>query len=145
MFIPILIQHAERSITMKQIPSGNIIIGGGWPATIEDKTNLIKIKKNSLFGNLKTAGELIPSIRKLRLYRTWGGINPITHGDSVLGNIKDHENVFFAIPGDAGYTLGPLCAEVIVDLINNKSNKFYNSKFSPKRFLDNHKTMVLEN
>ena len=145
MFIPILIQHAERSITMKQIPSGNIIIGGGWPATIEDKTNQIKIKKDSLYGNLTTAVNLVPSIGKLRLYRTWGGINPITDGDSVLGNIKDHENVFFAIPGDAGYTLGPLCAEVIVDLINNKSNKFYNSKFSPKRFLDNHKTMALEN
>ena len=145
MFIPILIQHAERSITMKQIPSGNIIIGGGWPATIEDKTNQIKIKKDSLFGNLTTAVNLVPSIGKLRLYRTWGGINPITDGDSVLGNIKEHENVFFAIPGDAGYTLGPLCAEVIVDLINNKSNKFYNSKFSPKRFLDNHKTMALEN
>ena len=52
---------------------------------------------------------------------------------------------FFAIPGDAGYTLGPLCAEVIVDFIDNKRNKFYNSKFSPKRFLDNHKTMALEN
>ena len=145
MFIPILIQHAERSITMKQIPSGNIIIGGGWPATIEDKTNQIKIKKDSLFGNLTTAVNLVPSIGKLRLYRTWGGINPITDGDSVLGNIKEHENVFFAIPGDAGYTLGPLCAEVIVDFIDNKRNKFYNSKFSPKRFLDNHKTMALEN
>ena len=145
MFIPILIQHAERSITMKQIPSGNIIIGGGWPATIENKTNQIKIKKESLFGNLTTAVNLVPSIGKLRLYRTWGGINPITDGDSVLGNIKEHENVFFAIPGDAGYTLGPLCAEVIVDLIDNKRNKFYNSKFSPKRFLDNHKTMALEN
>ena len=145
MFIPILIQHAERSITMKQIPSGNIIIGGGWPATIEDKTNQIKIKKDSLFGNLTTAVNLVPSIGKLRLYRTWGGINPITDGDSVLGNFKDHENVFFAIPGDAGYTLGPLCAEVIVDLIDNKRNNFYNSKFSPKRFLDNHKTMALEN
>ena len=144
MFIPILIQHAERSITMKQIPSGNIIIGGGWPATIEDKTNKIKIKKDSLFGNLTTAVNLVPSIGKLRLYRTWGGINPITDGDSVLGNIKGHKNVFFAIPGDAGYTLGPLCAEVIVGLIEKKKNKFYNSKFSPKRFLNSHKTMALE-
>ena len=145
MFIPILIQHAERSITMKQIPSGNIIIGGGWPATIEDKTNQIKIKKDSLFGNLTTAVNLVPSIGKLRLYRTWGGINPITDGDSVLGNIKEHENDFFAIAGDAVYTLGAVCAEVIVDFIDNKRNKFYNSKFSPKRFLDNHKTMALEN
>ena len=64
---------------------------------------------------------------------------------NFAGNIEGHENVFFAIPGDAGYTLGPLCAEVIVDLIDNKMNNFYNSKFSPKRFLDNHKTMVLEN
>ena len=145
MFIPILIQHAERSITLKQISSGNIIIGGGWPARIEEESNKIKIKKESLFGNLTTAVNLVPSIGKLRLYRTWGGINPITDGNSVLGNMKGHENVFFAIPGDAGYTLGPLCAEVIVDLINSKRNEFYSSKFSPERFLNNHKKMIIEN
>ena len=145
MFIPILIQHAERSITLKQISSGNIIIGGGWPARIEEETNKIRIKKESLLGNLTTAVNLVPSIGKLRLYRTWGGINPITDGNSVLGNMKGHENVFFAIPGDAGYTLGPLCAEVIVDLINSKRNEFYSSKFSPERFLNNHKKMILEN
>ena len=145
MFIPILIQHAERSITLKQISSGNIIIGGGWPARIEEESNKIKIKKESLFGNLTTAVNLVPSIGKLRLYRTWGGINPITDGNYVLGNMKGHENVFFAIPGDAGYTLGPLCAEVIVDLINSKRNEFYSSKFSPERFLNNHKKMTIEN
>ena len=145
MFIPILIQHAERSITLKQISSGNIIIGGGWPARIEEGTNKIRIKKESLLGNLTTAVNLIPSIGKLRLYRTWGGINPITDGNSVLGNIKGHENVFFAIPGDAGYTLGPLCAEVIVDLINSKKNEFYSSNLSPERFLNNHKKMTIEN
>ena len=145
MFIPILIQHAERSITLKQISSGNIIIGGGWPARIEEETNKIRIKKESLLGNLTTAVNLVPSIGKLRLYRTWGGINPITDGNSVLGNMKGHENVFFAIPGDAGYTLGPLCAEVIVDLINSKRNEFYSSKFSPERFLNNHKKMIIEN
>ena len=145
MFIPILIQHAERSITLKQISSGNIIIGGGWPARIEEETNKIRIKKESLLGNLTTAVNLVPSIGKLRLYRTWGGINPITDGNSVLGNIKGHENVFFAIPGDAGYTLGPLCAEVIVDLINSKRNEFYSSKLSPERFLNNHKKMTIEN
>jgi len=145
MFIPILIQHAERSITLKQISSGNIIIGGGWPASIEEETNKIKIKKDSLLGNLTTAVNLVPSIGKLRLYRTWGGINPITDGNSVLGNMKGHENVFFAIPGDAGYTLGPLCAEVIVDLINSNRNKFYSRKFSPERFLNSHKKMILEN
>ena len=98
-----------------------------------------------MLGNLTTAVNLVPSIGKLRLYRTWGGINPITDGNSVLGNIKGHENVFFAIPGDAGYTLGPLCAEVIVDLINSKKNEFYSSKLSPERFLNNHKKMTIEN
>ena len=145
MFIPILIQHAERSITLKQISSGNIIIGGGWPALIDERNNKIHIKKESLFGNLRTAVDLIPLIGKLKLLRTWGGINPITDGNSVLGNIRGYENVFFAIPGDAGYTLGPLCAEVIIDLINSKKNEFYSSKFSPERFLKNHKKMILEN
>ena len=145
MFIPILIQHAERSITLKQISSGNIIIGGGWPAQIEKETKKIQIKKESLFGNLTTALDLVPSIGKLRLFRSWGGINPITDGNSVIGNLEGHKNVFVAIPGDAGYTLGPLCAELVVDLVNGINNKFYNKKFSPNRFSKNHKTMIMEN
>jgi glycine/D-amino acid oxidase-like deaminating enzyme len=116
-----------------------------WPARIDERTNKIQIKRESLFGNLRTAVDLVPSIGKLKLLRTWGGINPITDGNSVLGNIKGYENVFFAIPGDAGYTLGPLCAEVIIDLINSKNNEFYSSKFSPERFLKNHKKLILEN
>ena len=144
MYIPLLIQHAERSITLKQISSGNIIIGGGWPAQIEKITNKIQIKKESLLGNLATAIDLVPSIGKLRLYRTWGGINPITDGDSVIGNINGHKNLFISIPGDAGYTLGPLCAKITVDLINGTNNKFYSKKFSPNRFSKKHATMALE-
>ena len=145
MYIPVLIQHAERSITLKQISSGNIIIGGGWPAQIEKITNKIQIKKESLFGNLATAVDLVPSIGKLRLFRTWGGINPITDGDSVIGNINGHKNLFISIPGDAGYTLGPLCAKITVDLINGSKNLFYSKKFSPNRFSKKHATMTLEN
>ena len=145
LFIPILIQHAERSLTLKQISTGNIIIGGGWPAKINHQTRKIEIKKESLFGNLSTAVDIVPSIGKLSLYRTWGGINPITDGDSVLGNIEGHPNVFFAIPGDAGYTLGPLCAEIVVDLINSNNNKYYDKKYSPDRFKSKYETMILEN
>jgi hypothetical protein len=40
---------------LRQISGGNVIFGGGWPAKIEEESNKIKIKKESLFGNLTTA------------------------------------------------------------------------------------------
>ena len=43
-FLPYLVQHAEKSLTLKQISTGNIIIGGGWQAKIEDTENVNIIK-----------------------------------------------------------------------------------------------------
>ncbi|SVA86500.1 uncharacterized protein METZ01_LOCUS139354, partial [marine metagenome] len=142
--IPHLVQHAERSITMKQLTAGNVIIGGGWPAEFSGPNDHPTVKMNSLIGNLLLARSIVPAINSLRLIRTWAGVNSITDGRSVLGPAEDLEQVFFALPGDAGYTLGPLCARLVANCMLNRSSEFSIEDYSPMRFTGDYDRMNRE-
>ena len=141
-FLPYLVQHAEKSLTLKQISTGNIIIGGGWQAKLEDSENINIIKENFV-GNLKVASEIVPCISEINLLRSWGGINTIIDGMSVIGNHESNDKLFFSIPGDAGYTLGPLVAKITADLILKNEINYDIKKLSPMRFLNSFDEMKL--
>jgi glycine/D-amino acid oxidase-like deaminating enzyme len=142
--IPHLVQHAEHSITMKQLTVGNIIIGGGWPAKFSGSSDHPTVTMDSLIGNLLLARNIVPAINNLHLIRTWAGVNSITDGRSVLGPAEGLEKVFFALPGDAGYTLGPLCARLVADTMQNRAPEFSIEEYSPTRFTEDYQRMNKE-
>ena len=143
--IPHLVQHAERSITMKQLATGNIVIGGGWPAKFSGPNDHPTVTMDSLLGNLRLAGQIVPMVNSLSLIRTWAGVNSITDGRSVLGPPEQtNQQVFFALPGDAGYTLGPLCAQLVADCMQNRTPRFSITQYSATRFTGNYERMNRE-
>ncbi len=142
--IPHLIQHAERSITMKQLGTGNIVIGGGWPAKFDKPKDHPTVRMSSLLGNLRLAGHIAPIINTLALIRTWAGVNSITDGRSVLGIAETNDQVYFALPGDAGYTLGPLCAKLVMEVMQNRHPSFALDDYSHTRFSGNYQRMNVE-
>ena len=142
--IPHLVQHAEHSITMKQLAVGNIIIGGGWPAEFSGPNDHPTVRMKSLIGNLLLARNIVPAINSLRLIRTWAGVNSITDGRSVLGPAEGLGQVFFALPGDAGYTLGPLCARLVADTMQNRVPELSIEEYSPMRFTKDYERMNKE-
>ncbi len=73
----------------------------------------------------------------LRLMRSWAGINPMVDLLSVLGEVDSLPGVFVAVPGDAGYTLGPYCARLLVDSMSGSSSDYSLADFSPTRFSAN--------
>ena len=86
----------------------------------------------------------MPAINSLRLIRTWAGVNSITDGRSVLGPAEGLGQVFFALPGDAGYTLGPLCARLVADTMQNRAPELSIEQYSPMRFAEDYKRMNKE-
>lgn len=129
-----LIQHAERPITLKQFQSGQIVIGGGWPAYYEPENQVPRVLEESLIGNVALAGNLVPAIRSLRVLRNWAGLNTTTDGKSVIGRLADTERVVAAVPGDAGYTLGPLIGQAAAALALGRKPQIDVAPFSPARF-----------
>lgn len=131
-----LVQHAERSITLKQFGSGQIVIGGGWPAVSRGEAAPPAVKPSSLMGNVALAARLVPGIGKLRIIRTWAGMNTTTDGASVIGRLPQCDRVIMAMPGDAGYTLGPLVGRMAAAIALGQKPDMDVERFSPKRFVD---------
>ncbi|MCI5076611.1 FAD-dependent oxidoreductase [Oricola sp.] len=129
-----LIQHAERSITLKQFASGQVVIGGGWPATLDRDDALPAIKPQSLTGNVALAGEIVPAVVGLRLLRTWAGVNTPVDGKATLGPIKAGGLIHFALPGDAGYTLGPIVGRCAAASAMGTTPPMDIAPFTPDRF-----------
>ncbi len=116
-FIGHLVQHADRMITVKQLSSGHVVIGGGWPAELSPSEDYAAVRLSSIIGNTSLAQHIVPAIGRLRIIRTWAGINTPTGGPGILGPIQGAKGAFLAIPGEAGYTLGPLSARLVADAV----------------------------
>jgi glycine/D-amino acid oxidase-like deaminating enzyme len=129
-----LIQHAERSITLKQFGSGQIVIGGGWQAQSRGDQDVPGVLAQSLLGNVALAARLVPAISQLRVLRTWAGMNTTLDGKSLLGCVPGAERIILAVPGDAGYTLGPLCGRAAACLALGKEPPLDIDAFTPGRF-----------
>lgn len=130
-----LIQHAERMITLKQLSAGQVVIGGGWPARLEGVRRHPTVEAPSLIGNLRLAGHIVPRLSRLRLIRTWAGVNTTVDGRCVLGEAPGLPGLFLGIPGDAGYTLGPLVGELAAGAMLGRNDlPFDVAAFSAERF-----------
>jgi glycine/D-amino acid oxidase-like deaminating enzyme len=133
-----LVQHAERSITLKQLATGQIVIGGGWPARERPGGGIPQVDAASLLGNVALAGRLVPSLRSLRVIRSWAGMNTTVDGKTVLGRLPGAGRLLLAVPGDAGYTLGPLCGRIVAEIAADRQPSEDIDGFSPGRFLAKH-------
>jgi glycine/D-amino acid oxidase-like deaminating enzyme len=122
------------ALTMKQLKTGQLLIGGGWPAQYSADQPAPAVIAESLFGNLALARHLVPGIERLHVQRSWAGINTMVDLMSVIGEVDASPGVFLAIPGDAGYTLAPYCARLVVDQMSGRSPEFPLEFFSPRRF-----------
>ena len=129
-----LVQHAEHSITLKQLKTGQLVIGGGWPAEDRGPDRVPGVRARSLLGNVGLAARLVPAIRRLRLLRSWAGMNTTVDGVSVIGRLPGAPRVTMAIPGDAGLTLGPLVARMACALVLGRPPPEDPAQFSPARF-----------
>ncbi len=129
-----LVQHAERSITLKQFNSGQIVIGGGWSARDRGANVVPAVTPSSFLGNVSLAARLVPTIGHVRIIRTWAGMNTTIDGASVIGPLPTCDRVVMAIPGDAGYTLGPLIARMAASCILGQPDHNMIDRYSPARF-----------
>jgi glycine/D-amino acid oxidase-like deaminating enzyme len=134
-----LVQHADRPLTLKQLGSGQVVIGGGWPASLGKPGGIPVVKLASIIGNVTLAQHIVPQMAELRIIRTWAGLNTFVDGCGILGKIDAVPGLFFAIPGSAGYTLGPLSARLVADCMLSRDPFEDISECSVDRFAKPHR------
>ena len=133
-FITHLVQHAARPITLKQLGGGQAVIGGGWPAELGKPGEIVRNKLSSMIGNLSLAQHIVPQLALLRVIRTWAGVNTGIDGCGVIGPVATIPGLYFAIPGDAGYTLGPITGRLAAECVLGRTPSGDISVCRPERF-----------
>jgi glycine/D-amino acid oxidase-like deaminating enzyme len=121
-------------ITLKQLAAGQCVIGGGWPARLAGPQQHPTVEASSLIGNLRLASHIVPRLARLRLLRTWAGVNTTCDGQCILGEAPGLPGLFLAVPGDAGYTLGPLVGRLAAAALRGRDGGFDIAPFSAARF-----------
>jgi len=138
--MPFLIQHVARKLSLKQTEDGNLLIGGGWGARLQQRSGSWSsnasphFKLESVRGNLRAAVDVVPAVESLRLLRTWTGTTAITPDLlPVLGEVPQAPG-FFVASGGSGFTYGPTYAALMTELILTGTSSYPLDPFSPARF-----------
>lgn len=135
-----LIQHASEKLTLKQVHDGNVLIGGGWSARLEQDRGhwrigrSPRIRMDSITGNLQAAVNIVPALAELHLLRSWTGTTGLTPDQyPVLGEVPEAPR-FYVAAGSSGFTFGPAYAQILTELIVTGGSAHLLAPFSPARF-----------
>jgi glycine/D-amino acid oxidase-like deaminating enzyme len=129
-----LVAHADRHLSLKQAASGGLIVGGGWTAAFNPDMRLNRAERDSIEGNLWVAGHVLPAVRGLHMVRCWAGMNVNIDGAPILGEVPGRPGFYNAVTSN-GYTLAPVTARLVTDLIVHGRTDVDISPFRIDRFL----------
>jgi len=121
--LPFLVQHIAEGMSIKQVSAGQIMIGGGWPAQNLALGGTSDISLESMTGNLSQAVRILPFLKNARLLRSWSGALGATADEMpIIGEVPGCDGLFVA-GGTYAFTLAPLWAKTLLDLIMKRVPK----------------------
>jgi glycine/D-amino acid oxidase-like deaminating enzyme/bacterioferritin-associated ferredoxin len=131
--LPFLLSVAGRHLSMKQAANGNLIIGGGWPASFDAHRERSHTRRDSIAGNLWVAQRVYPLVRQLDLIRSWGAVGVMIDGAPIVGELPDYPG-FYNVVGANGYTMAPALGMLIAELITSGDTSMDLAPFAVARF-----------
>jgi sarcosine oxidase subunit beta len=69
-----VIGAVNRALTLKQLPDGAFLLGGGWPSDPTPDRRSCTPRPRSIQGNWETACELLPAVGHQQIARVWCGL-----------------------------------------------------------------------
>lgn len=111
------------TMTMKQTAEGSILIGGGREGygdlQADDRKKDVSI--NGLCFNVREAQDIIPSIQKLNILRSWSGFEGFTPERlPYIGEAEKYPGIYYAVTGFCGYCIGPGVAAHAIKCMNGE-------------------------
>lgn len=135
--LPVFIRRVGARLSMKQLPNGSVIVGGGWRALSNDLDKNIEIIENNITDCRSLAVEMFPALENSLPLRARGGRAAWTqYGLPIVGEVASHPKLWLACGGN-GYTLAPLYAELLTQKVLRQEPEYDLRPFSPERFLTN--------
>ena len=122
--VPHLVYSASGKLTLKQMANGTYIVGGGWPARLDENGSLT-VSDASLVANMAIARSVVPALGALRIVRSWPAI--VNGNDSwrpIVGEAPGCPGFYFCIFPWMGFTAGPVAARCVADMIVGRAPAF---------------------
>lgn len=128
----------NRHLSLKQIPSGNYVIGGGWPGDPNLDTNLAIPRLESILGSMIDSSAIFPVLRKAQLERVWVGIEAETIDQvPILGPVPGIDNLTVATGFTGhGFALSPIIGQLMSELIIDGTTSIPIDELTIARFAD---------
>ena len=108
-----------RRLSLKQLPSGGFLIGGGWPGDVLLDRGLGLPRAGSIAGSAGDAGAIVPRAGEVALERVWVGIEARAADDvPILGPVAGLDGLVLATGFSGhGFQLSPMIGQTIAELI----------------------------
>ena len=126
----------RESVYFRQIPRGNVIIGGSTRGrSWTDERRAPVVPENTL-SQLAQLARLAPALRRLNLIRVWSGVESYTPDDTpVIGASVRQPGLFYAFGfSGSGFQIGPGVGETMAELIATGATPIDLTPYSVARF-----------
>jgi sarcosine oxidase subunit beta len=125
-----------RMLSLKQVPSGNYVIGGGWPGTVHLDRRIAIPWYSSVLGSLTDSSAIFPDLLRSRVERVWVGIEAQTADEvPILGALPGLANLTVATGFSGhGFALSPIIGQVMSELIVDGTPSIEIAQLSFDRF-----------
>jgi glycine/D-amino acid oxidase-like deaminating enzyme len=131
-----IITHVNGNLTLKQVDSGNVVIGGGWRGEGDEKRGIKRPLYQSMEGSTQSACRAIPALQSLNLIRCWVGLEGRTPDKMpLLGALDSCPGFLSASCVKGGWTMGPLLGKLVSEMTLEKRSSLPVGEFHPRRFL----------
>ena len=115
-----LVYSAGSRLTLKQTRKGTVLIGGGWPAAL-DQMQRPCVDRESLHGNLDVAVEVVPGMLGAVVVRTWAAeVNGNESWLPVIGEVPGNPGFFMNYVPWMGFSGAPMASRIVSELVQGR-------------------------
>ncbi len=122
-FLTPVIGCQGRNLSIKQMPQGQVVIGGGWPGTPDMTKDWGWPRYSSIQGSSGDVTAIFPHLRQHLLVRVWIGLEAMClDGLPVLGQVAGLDGLLIATGFSGhGFALAPSVGKLMAELVTNET------------------------
>jgi sarcosine oxidase subunit beta len=126
----------EESVYFRQIPRGNIVLGGGPSGPADTVTRRASVLPANTMLQMAQFRRLVPALAPLHVIRVWSGVESyLPDSEPVIGPSSKADGLFYAFGfSGSGFQIGPGVGETLAELIGTGSTPIRLDTFSIRRF-----------
>lgn len=135
-----VVGSVERALSLKQVPSGGFVIGGGWPGTVHLDTGRPGTVAAHIAGSAAACTGVLPLLRGLPLVRAWSGMEgESADGIPIIGPDANAPGLFHCCGFTGhGFALAPEVGSLVADWLADGKPPHDTTAFDLARFANGH-------